>query len=158
MAYNILKLHSKTLIKMDMDSIGEFFQKTLPSSFGYEDDFVIESLRESVDELNSIQMNTTEIPKSSSQNLGDKSSQVQKSQTDSVPIVKVKQTKDVINDDSDDEPIITADADLTVIIEEPDESIVSSKSICSSRDDLSSSLDYYEVINYDFNDDIDAMD
>jgi len=144
MAYNILKLHSKTLIKMDMDSIGEFFQKTLPSSFGYEDDFVIESLRESVDELNSIQMNTTEIPKSSSQNLGDKSSQVQKSQTDSVPIVKVKQTKDVINDDSDDEPIITADADLTVIIEEPDESIVSSKSICSSRDDLSSSLDYYE--------------
>ena len=37
MAYNILKLHSKTLIKMDMDSIGEFFQKTLPSSFGYED-------------------------------------------------------------------------------------------------------------------------
>ena len=109
-------------------------------------DFVIESLRESVDELNSIQMDTVDIPKNSSQSLGDKSSQ--RSQIDSALHVKVSQTKDVINEDSDDEPIITADADLTVIVEEPDESIISSKSICSSRDDLSSSLDYYEVNMY----------
>ena len=59
MAYNILKLHSKNLIKMDMDLLAEFFQKTLPSSFGFEDDFVIESLRESVEEVYSLQLDTT---------------------------------------------------------------------------------------------------
>ena len=59
MAYNILKLHSKTLIKMDMDLLAEFFQKTLPTSFGFEDDFVIESLRESVEEVYSLQLDTT---------------------------------------------------------------------------------------------------
>ena len=123
---------------------------------------MIESLRESVDELDSIQMDSVDIPRSSSQSLGDKSSQ--KSQIDSAPIVKVSQTKDVINEDSDDEPIITADADLTVIVEELDESIISSKSICSSRDDLSSSLDYYEVCiddkvdNDDVNDDCAGYD
>ena len=51
MAYNILKLHWKTIMKMDMELILEFFQTTLPNNFGFDDDFVIESLRESLIEM-----------------------------------------------------------------------------------------------------------
>lgn len=157
MAYNILKLHSKTLIKMDMDLIVEFFQKTLPSSFGFEDDFVIDSLRESVEELSSLQLDTRAHEKTSSQSKqsshshsshGDLTSSHQqepaKHVSNSIPVVKVSHSNTEVSD-SDDEPIVTADAELSVIIEDPDESIISSRSICSSRDDLSSSFDFYEV-------------
>ena len=157
MAYNILKLHSKTLIKMDMDLIVEFFQKTLPSSFGFEDDFVIDSLRESVEELSSLQLDTRAHEKTSSQSKqsshshsshGDLTSSHQqepaKLVSNSIPVVKVSHSNTEVSD-SDDEPIVTADAELSVIIEDPDESIISSRSICSSRDDLSSSFDFYEV-------------
>ena len=159
MAYNILKLHSKTLIKMDMDLIVEFFQKTLPLSFGFEDDFVIDSLRESVDELSSLQLDTRAHEKSSISSQSKQSSHSHSSHGDltsshqqepatpvsnSIPVVKVSHSNTEVSD-SDDEPIVTADAELSVIIEDPDESIISSRSFCSSRDDLSSSFDFYEV-------------
>lgn len=38
-------------MKMDMELILEFFQTTLPNNFGFDDDFVIESLRESLIEM-----------------------------------------------------------------------------------------------------------
>ena len=155
MAYNILKLHSKTLIKMDMDLIVEFFQKTLPLSFGFEDDFVIDSLRESVDELSSLQLDTRAHEKTSTSSQSKQSSHSHSSHSDltsshqqepanSIPVVKVSHSNTEVSD-SDDEPIVTADAELSVIIEDPDESIISSRSFCSSRDDLSSSFDFYEV-------------
>ena len=57
MAYTILKLHRKTLLKMDMDELMEFLQKTLENDFGYEDDFVVETaLRESLAELRSARL------------------------------------------------------------------------------------------------------
>ena len=169
MAYNILKLHSKTLIKIDMDLIGQFFQKTLPSSFGFEDDFVIESLRESVDELYSLQLETTTVTtekRPSSQppcpKLASCQSQTQRLSASrsgeqgrppasvSIPVVRVSpseedQLPESESEDEDQVVTVEAEAELSVIIEETDESIISSRSICSSRDDLSSCFDFYEV-------------
>merc|ERR1712079_526898 len=142
----------------DMDLIVEFFQKTLPSSFGFEDDFVIDSLRESVEELSSLQLDTRAHEKTSTSSQSKQSSHSHSSHGDltsshqhepaklvsnSIPVVKVSHSNTEVSD-SDDEPIVTADAELSVIIEDPDESIISSRSICSSRDDLSSSFDFYE--------------
>ena len=167
MAYNILKLHSKTLIKMDMDLISQFFQKTLPSSFGFEDDFVIESLRESVDELYSLQLETTTVTtekRPSSQPPCPKLASCQSQRLSasrsgeqgrppasvSIPVVRVSpseedQLPESESEDEDQVVTVEAEAELSVIIEETDESIISSRSICSSRDDLSSCFDFYEV-------------
>ena len=63
MAYNILKLHRKSLLKMGMDELMEFLQKTLESDFGYEDDFVIETaLKDSLAELRSARLHTAGPP------------------------------------------------------------------------------------------------
>ena len=155
MAYNILKLHSKTLIKMDMDLLAEFFQKTLPTSFGFEDDFVIESLRESVEEVYSLQLDTTPQEKAA---IAQNKNKVESTNNAKIPIVKVSQMEEdkpmevdkalEDSDESDEEETTAADeADLTVIVEDVDEKITieSNKSICSSRDDCSSSVDFYEV-------------
>merc|ERR1719150_1639356 len=50
------------------------------------------------------------------------------------------------SDESDEETTAADEADLTVIVEDVDENITieSNKSICSSRDDCSSSVDFYE--------------
>ena len=53
MAFNILKLNQKSILKMDMDQINELLQKTLPSDFGFEEDTVIESLKDCLSELKS---------------------------------------------------------------------------------------------------------
>jgi len=63
MAYNILKLHRKTLLKLGMDELMEFLQKTLESDFGYEDDYVIETaLKDSLAELKSAKLHTAGPP------------------------------------------------------------------------------------------------
>ena len=65
MAFNILKLHQKTLLKMDMERLMEFLQKSLPADFGYEDDVSMESLKDCLDELRSSKLITqVTIPKS----------------------------------------------------------------------------------------------
>ena len=65
MAFNILKLHQKTLLKMDMERLMEFLQKSLPADFGYEDDFSMESLKDCLDELrNSKLITRAPLPKS----------------------------------------------------------------------------------------------
>ena len=131
MAYNILKLHSKTLIKMDMDLLAEFFQKTLPTSFGFEDDFVIESLRESVEEVYSLQLDTTPQEKAA---IAQNKNKVESTNNAKIPIVKVSQMEEdkpievdkamEDSDESEDEETTAADeADLTVIVEDVDENI-----------------------------------
>lgn len=63
MAYTILKLHRKALLKMEMDELMEFLQKTLESDFGFEDDFVIETaLKESLAELKSAKLHSAGSP------------------------------------------------------------------------------------------------
>ncbi|CAG0914505.1 unnamed protein product [Notodromas monacha] len=50
-AYNILKLHRKTLMKQTMDDILHFLQSKLEHDFLFDDDHVIQSLQKCLDEL-----------------------------------------------------------------------------------------------------------
>ncbi|XP_050724776.1 uncharacterized protein LOC127002732 isoform X4 [Eriocheir sinensis] len=50
-AYSILKLHRRHIARLDMDQILDYLQKKLEKNFGYEDDYVIESLEKAMDEL-----------------------------------------------------------------------------------------------------------
>ncbi|XP_045600697.2 LOW QUALITY PROTEIN: uncharacterized protein [Procambarus clarkii] len=50
-AYSILKLHRRQIARLDMDQILDYLQKKLEKNFGYEDDYVIESLEKSMEEL-----------------------------------------------------------------------------------------------------------
>ncbi|XP_042241426.1 TBC1 domain family member 1-like isoform X2 [Homarus americanus] len=50
-AYTVLKLHRRQIARLDMDQILDYLQKKLEKNFGYEDDYVIESLEKSMDEL-----------------------------------------------------------------------------------------------------------
>ncbi|KAM6308338.1 uncharacterized protein AAHN32_002751 [Aegotheles albertisi] len=51
MAYTILKLHKKRLLKMTLEDLREFLQEKLAASLHYEDDAVIEQLQVSMTEL-----------------------------------------------------------------------------------------------------------
>lgn len=52
MAYTILKLHKNKILKLkDMDLIVQYIQVKLQKEFGYDDDFVIKTLEQSMEEL-----------------------------------------------------------------------------------------------------------
>ncbi|XP_071665160.1 uncharacterized protein [Patagioenas fasciata] len=51
MAYTILKLHKKRLLKMALEDLREFLQEKIAASLQYEDDAVIEQLQMSMTEL-----------------------------------------------------------------------------------------------------------
>ncbi|NWV06873.1 US6NL protein, partial [Ptilonorhynchus violaceus] len=51
MAYTILKLHKKRLLKMALEDLREFLQEKIAASLQYEDDAVIEQLQVSMTEL-----------------------------------------------------------------------------------------------------------
>ncbi|NXU44682.1 US6NL protein, partial [Drymodes brunneopygia] len=51
MAYTILKLHKKHLLKMTLEDLHEFLQEKIAASLQYEDDAVIEQLQVSMTEL-----------------------------------------------------------------------------------------------------------
>ncbi|KAM8807868.1 uncharacterized protein ACNFOS_003419 [Eudromia elegans] len=51
MAYTILKLHKKRLLKMSLEDLREFLQEKTAASLQYEDDAVIEQLQVSMSEL-----------------------------------------------------------------------------------------------------------
>ncbi|NXW49832.1 US6NL protein, partial [Nyctiprogne leucopyga] len=51
MAYTILKLHKKRLLKMTLEDLREFLQEKIAASLQYEDDAVIEQLQVSMSEL-----------------------------------------------------------------------------------------------------------
>lgn len=56
MSYTLLKLHRKTLLKMDMDDLLEFLQIKLEQDFGYYDDAAVEALQNSMEELHKHRM------------------------------------------------------------------------------------------------------
>ncbi|XP_007885777.1 uncharacterized protein LOC103174934 isoform X2 [Callorhinchus milii] len=56
MAYTILKLHKKRLLKMSLEHLREFLQELMSKNFQYEDDYVIEHLQESMSELRKIRL------------------------------------------------------------------------------------------------------
>ena len=51
MAYNILRMHRRFLMKQGMDELIEHLQINLEKDFGYEDDVAIDKLREVINEL-----------------------------------------------------------------------------------------------------------
>ena len=63
MAYTILKLHRKALLKMGRDELFEFLHKRLETDFGFDDDYVIAvALKESLAELRSSRLHTAGPP------------------------------------------------------------------------------------------------
>lgn len=63
MAFNILKLHEKKLLKQkDMDAITEFLQYKLQKNFGYTDNYVIKKLEETMIELKAKRMDLPPPP------------------------------------------------------------------------------------------------
>ncbi|XP_021206040.1 USP6 N-terminal-like protein isoform X2 [Bombyx mandarina] len=63
MAYTILKLHKKTIMKLnDMDLIVNYIQVKLHKDFGYEDDIVIYQLEKSMEELKRAKLDYPGLP------------------------------------------------------------------------------------------------
>ena len=58
MAYNILRMHRRYLSKLIMDEIIEHLQINLEKDFGFDDDVVIERLRDVMHELRSQRMDS----------------------------------------------------------------------------------------------------
>ncbi|XP_072277396.1 uncharacterized protein [Pyxicephalus adspersus] len=56
MAYTILKLHKKRLLKMSMEDLREFLQEKIACSLSYEDDIVVEQLQTSMAELRKMKL------------------------------------------------------------------------------------------------------
>eukprot|EP00095_Tigriopus_kingsejongensis_P001945 maker-scaffold1386_size43912-snap-gene-0.6 protein:Tk01945 transcript:maker-scaffold1386_size43912-snap-gene-0.6-mRNA-1 annotation:"conserved hypothetical protein" len=64
MAYNILRMHRRHLMKLGMDELIEFLQINLEKDFGYEDDVVVDKLREVISELSSNRLDSPGRPPS----------------------------------------------------------------------------------------------
>lgn len=63
MAFTILRIHRKKLMKMrDMDEMTEFLQIHLHKNFGYDDDFVIKVLEQSMTDLRKYKMDLPPPP------------------------------------------------------------------------------------------------
>lgn len=63
MAYTILRLHHNKLLKMkDMDLMTDFLQTQLHKDFGYDDDYVIRALENSMAELRRYKMDLPPHP------------------------------------------------------------------------------------------------
>ncbi|CAH8546587.1 unnamed protein product [Schistosoma turkestanicum] len=58
MAYNILKMHCKRLLRMDQMQMTAFFQDELAKDFLFDDDTVIDSLKECLEVLHKIKLDT----------------------------------------------------------------------------------------------------
>ncbi|XP_041416632.1 EVI5-like protein isoform X2 [Xenopus laevis] len=56
MAYTILKLHKKRLLKMPMEDLRDFLQETIARSLSYDDDIVVEQLQTSMAELRKMKL------------------------------------------------------------------------------------------------------
>ena len=53
------QMHEHRLLKMGMDDLLEFLQQTLENNFGYDDDRVIEELRQNLKELRESRLTTS---------------------------------------------------------------------------------------------------
>nr|XP_033784442.1 uncharacterized protein LOC117352238 isoform X2 [Geotrypetes seraphini] len=56
MAYTILKLHKKHLLKMSLEELREFLQEKIARSLSYDDDIVVDHLQASMTELRKIKL------------------------------------------------------------------------------------------------------
>ncbi|MEE6498517.1 hypothetical protein FKM82_003136 [Ascaphus truei] len=56
MAYTILKLHKKRLLKMSMEDLRDFLQEQIARSLSYDDDIVVEQLQLSMAELRKLKL------------------------------------------------------------------------------------------------------
>ncbi|XP_069756053.1 uncharacterized protein [Narcine bancroftii] len=56
MAYTIMKLHKKHLVKMSLEDLREFLQEIMSNNFHYENDVVIEQLEKSISELRKLKL------------------------------------------------------------------------------------------------------
>ncbi|XP_030057141.1 uncharacterized protein LOC115469025 isoform X2 [Microcaecilia unicolor] len=56
MAYTVLKLHKKRLLKMSLEDLREFLQETISRSLSYDDDIVVDQLQASMAELRKIKL------------------------------------------------------------------------------------------------------
>lgn len=56
MAYTIMKLHKKHLVKMSLEDLREFLQEIMSKNFHYEDDVVIDQLEKSITELRKLKL------------------------------------------------------------------------------------------------------
>ncbi|XP_072448359.1 uncharacterized protein [Chiloscyllium punctatum] len=56
MAYTIMKLHKKRLMKMSLEDLREFLQEIMSKNFQYDDDVVIEQLEKSMVELRKLKL------------------------------------------------------------------------------------------------------
>ncbi|XP_051884829.1 USP6 N-terminal-like protein [Pristis pectinata] len=56
MAYTIMKLHKKHLVKMSLEDLREFLQEIMSKNFHYEDDVVIDQLEKSISELRKLKL------------------------------------------------------------------------------------------------------
>ncbi|XP_053575937.1 uncharacterized protein LOC128665768 [Bombina bombina] len=56
MAYTILKLHKKRLLKMSMEDLRDFLQEKIARSLSYDDDIVVEQLQTSMAELRKMKL------------------------------------------------------------------------------------------------------
>ena len=54
MAYTIVRVHRRYLMKLGMDELIEHLQISLEKDFGFEDDVVVEKLKEAINELGSM--------------------------------------------------------------------------------------------------------
>ena len=55
----MFQMHEHRLLKMGMDDLLEFLQQTLENNFGYDDDRVIEELRQNLKELRESRLTTS---------------------------------------------------------------------------------------------------
>ncbi|XP_067902492.1 ecotropic viral integration site 5 protein homolog isoform X2 [Heterodontus francisci] len=56
MAYTIMKLHKKRLVKMSLEDLREFLQEIMSKNFHYDDDVVIDQLEKSMVELRKLKL------------------------------------------------------------------------------------------------------
>lgn len=63
MAYSVLRLHKNKILKLkDMDLIVQYLQVQLHKDFGYDDDYVIKTLEQCMDELKKNKMDLPPPP------------------------------------------------------------------------------------------------
>lgn len=63
MSYNLMKMHKKVLLKKDMEHIVSYLQEQLVEDYGYKDDYTIETLQETLNELRRTKMINPAPPK-----------------------------------------------------------------------------------------------
>ncbi|KAM9302158.1 uncharacterized protein PAF06_015432 [Gastrophryne carolinensis] len=108
MAYTILKLHKKRLLKMSMEDLREFLQEKIARSLSYDDDIVVEQLQTSMAELRKMKL---ELPPPGKAEEFPKTTLGQDIPVNLLPVKPVSEPKDHNREDEEkhqhpDKPLI----------------------------------------------------